>query len=206
MSAEPNYRRSKPGMRATVPNSNGAAGPTSQIPGLSQSADDATPMEKGKGRRVGIQACDSDYVKLAKQGGHKGLLSHDNEDGDSKSGGSQKASDWFSGENNQSQSKASSQRLVAPFGTDECTAWDDKILGVDNATSKMENLAMSPEEIEEANKYKRMSHVKKTSAPVSMSKLLSFGYMEDEKKSADDDASSVTSEQTSPTVTEEDQE
>lgn len=58
-------------MKATVPNSNGAAGPTSQIPGLSQSAE-VVPVEKSKGRRVGIQACDSDYVKLAKQGGHKG--------------------------------------------------------------------------------------------------------------------------------------
>lgn len=58
-------------MKACTPNSNGAAGPASQIPGLSQSADSA-PVEKGKGRRVGIQATDSDYVKLAKQGGHKG--------------------------------------------------------------------------------------------------------------------------------------
>lgn len=59
------------GMKACVPNSNGASGPASQIPGLSQSADTA-PVEKSKGRRVGIQATDSDYVKLAKQGGHRG--------------------------------------------------------------------------------------------------------------------------------------
>lgn len=52
--------------------SNGASsGPSSQIPGLSQTAD-VTPEEKTKGRRVGIQASDSDYVKLAKQGGQKG--------------------------------------------------------------------------------------------------------------------------------------
>lgn len=58
-------------MKASIPCSNGATGPASQIPGLSQSANTA-PVEKSKGRRVGIQATDSDYVKLAKQGGHKG--------------------------------------------------------------------------------------------------------------------------------------
>lgn len=58
-------------MKTSIPNSNGNSGPTSQIPGLCQTADTA-PVEKGKGRRVGIQATDSDYVKLAKQGGHKG--------------------------------------------------------------------------------------------------------------------------------------
>lgn len=52
--------------------SNGAAGPTSQIPGLSQSASDSAPAERHSGRRVGIFATDSDYVKLAKQGGQKG--------------------------------------------------------------------------------------------------------------------------------------
>lgn len=59
------------GMKTSVPNSNGASGPASQIPGLSQSAE-TVPTEKSKGRRVGIQATDSDYIKLAKQGGHKG--------------------------------------------------------------------------------------------------------------------------------------
>ena len=49
-----------------------ASGPTSQIPGLSQSADETTPAERTSGRRVGIFASDSEYVKLAKQGGHKG--------------------------------------------------------------------------------------------------------------------------------------
>lgn len=50
----------------------GVTGPTSQIPGLSQSADESTPVERICGRRVGIFDTDSDYVKLAKQGGHKG--------------------------------------------------------------------------------------------------------------------------------------
>lgn len=60
------------GVRSTQqPASNGAAGPASQIPGLSQTAN-ITPEERTKGRRVGVQASDSDYVKLAKQGGQKG--------------------------------------------------------------------------------------------------------------------------------------
>lgn len=50
----------------------GVTGPTSQIPGLSQSADDKSPVERTTGRRVGIFETDSDYVKLAKSGGHKG--------------------------------------------------------------------------------------------------------------------------------------
>lgn len=214
MSAEPNYRRTKPGMRTSIPTANGASGPSSQIPGLSQTANDA-PEEKSKGRRVGIQATDSDYVKLAKQGGHRGLLSHDDvEDGQSQSGSSVRRPDWLAGtDGQQSQGKASTQRLVAPFGTDDSSAWDresdhagaDKTkIKVSPVTKDMEKLALSPEEIEEACKYKRLSHDKKATAPVSMSKLLSFGYMEDEKKSPDDDASSMTSEQTS-TVAPEDE-
>ncbi|XP_058258136.1 uncharacterized protein C7orf57 homolog [Hemibagrus wyckioides] len=207
MSTEPNYRRTKPGMKASVPNSNGAAGPASQIPGLSQSADTA-PVEKSKGRRVGIQATDSDYVKLAKQGGHKGLLSYDPE-ATSPDSGSPQGSDFLSIDN-QSQGKASSQKLVPPFGTDECAAWDndsgagkEKKSPVGQAAQEMQKLSLSQKDIEEANKYKRISHNKMATAPVDMSKLLSFGYME-EKKSADDDASSMMSEQVS-TVAPEDE-
>lgn len=58
----------KPGVVTT-----GVTGPTSQIPGLSQSVEaDNTPAERISGRRVGIFESDSDYVKLAKGGGHKG--------------------------------------------------------------------------------------------------------------------------------------
>ncbi|XP_072539761.1 uncharacterized protein C7orf57 homolog [Salminus brasiliensis] len=206
MSAEPNYRRTKPGMKTSIPSANGASGPASQIPGLSQSANSA-PEEKTKGRRVGIQATDSDYVKLAKQGGHRGLLSHD-DDVESDTSSSLKRPEFLAGtDGQQSQGKASAQRLVAPFGTDDCSAWDRESDGagadkgkkskVSPVTQEMEKLALSPKDIEEASKYKRMSHDKKEVAPVSMSKLLSFGYMEDEKKSPDDDASSMTSEQTS---------
>lgn len=50
----------------------GPTGPTSQIPGLSQTADETSPVEWTSGRRVGIVESDSEYVKLAKGGGHKG--------------------------------------------------------------------------------------------------------------------------------------
>ncbi|TRY96582.1 hypothetical protein DNTS_033777 [Danionella cerebrum] len=95
MAAEPNYRRTKPGVRsAVVSSSNNASGPSSQIPGLCANAE-VTPEERTKGRRVGIQATDSDYVKLAKQGGQKGLLWH-SDPVEPKSDVSYKPSDWFS--------------------------------------------------------------------------------------------------------------
>lgn len=59
------------GIKPGIVNS-GVTGPTSQIPGLSQSADVDTPVERTSGRRVGIFETDSEYVKLAKGGGHKG--------------------------------------------------------------------------------------------------------------------------------------
>ncbi|KAF7711087.1 uncharacterized protein C7orf57 homolog [Silurus meridionalis] len=197
MSTEPNYRRTKPGMKTSVPNSNGGSGPSSQIPGLSQSADTA-PVEKNKGRRVGIQSTDSDYVKLAKQGGHKGLLSYDP---DEDNGCAPQPSDQILGD---SQRLGKSSKLVAPFGTDECSAWDnesgavnDKKSPVGQASEEMQKLSVSQKDIDEANKYKRMSHDKKPNVPVNMSKLLSFGYMEEqEKKSPDDNnGSSLTPEQ-----------
>ncbi|KAK1798766.1 hypothetical protein P4O66_007049 [Electrophorus voltai] len=205
------------GMKTSVPSSNGATGPASQIPGLSQSAETG-PVERTSGRRVGIQATDSDYVKLAKQGGHKGLLSHDNTDDNPKSGSLYSPPNWFSAEDGQqSQSKGSSQRLLAPFGTDDGPSsdqesdaspgttdkWFDtavmscstpltqKVL-VGQAAQELQKLSLNPKDIEEANRYKRMSHEKKAAAPVSMTKLLSFGYVEEDKKSPDEDTSSKT--------------
>ncbi|XP_026069909.1 uncharacterized protein C7orf57-like [Carassius auratus] len=209
MAAEPNYRRTKPGVRtANIANSNGAAGPSSQIPGLSASAD-ITPEEKTKGRRVGIQASDSDYVKLAKQGGQKGLLRHD-DPVEARPYCCYKPASWFSdtaddqesGSNATtpdgiSKSKGVLQHLEAPFGTDNCSAWDAGKKDASHATSEMQKLSLSQTEIAEANKFKKISHDKKATAPVNMSKLLSFGYVEEENKSLDDDASSITSEQTS---------
>ncbi|KAL2102926.1 hypothetical protein ACEWY4_002094 [Coilia grayii] len=225
MTAEPNYRRTKPGKKTFQNNSaNGVAGPTSQIPGLCQSADDTEPEQRTTGRRVGIFATDSDYVKLAKQGGHKGLLSHDDVEAE-ENNSSYRAPDWFnsgsrsplspsqtssadstsSHRGRRSPPKGTAQPLAAPFGTDDISPWDqdagaftagkekDK---VGHVARQMENMTMN--EPKEISKYKKISHDKKCAKePVSMSKLLSFGYMEDEKKSGDDDASSMTSEQTS---------
>ncbi|XP_030638602.1 uncharacterized protein C7orf57 homolog [Chanos chanos] len=237
MTTEPNYRRKKPGHTSNPANasSNGVMGPSSQIPGLSVTAETG-PVERTKGRRVGIFETDSDYVKLAKQGGQKGLLWHEETNVETKPGKSYKAPDWFSsaaeGEQH-SRSKAASpdatishgldksptkqgvQPLAAPFGTDDSSSWEKEADGVaagkqkkpkggDQVVQAMEKLALSPEEIEKANKYKRMSHEKISSGPVSMSKLLSFGYIEEDKKSPDDDASSMTSEMTSTIAPEDD--
>lgn len=48
-------------------------GHISQIPGLSPTIG-TLPEERARGRRVGVLESDSDYVKLAKQGGHKGRI------------------------------------------------------------------------------------------------------------------------------------
>ncbi|XP_062374327.1 uncharacterized protein C7orf57 homolog isoform X2 [Sardina pilchardus] len=227
MSSELNYRRAKPGKKTFQGNpANGVVGPTSQIPGLCQTADTA-PEERTTGRRVGIFESDSDYVKLAKGGGHKGLLSHDDVEEGQGGNPSYRPPEWFSANSgsrsplspsqassadstssnggHKSSSKGAARLLAAPFGTDEISPWDqdtdaftagkDK---VGNATNQMEKLTMN--DSKEFGKYKKISHDKKTAKDqVSMSKLLSFGYMEeDEKKSVvDDDASSMTSEQTS---------
>ncbi|RVE75194.1 hypothetical protein OJAV_G00014610 [Oryzias javanicus] len=186
--------------------------PTSQIPGLCQSATESAPAERISGRRVGIFESDSEYVKLAKQGGHKGLLSHD-ADGDDIPKKAYNPPNWFGGDESKSDSKATSPNgqskgerrpLAAPFGTDNSPTWErdpDRFsnnkdqASPDGAADHMEGLSLG-------SKYKRRSYDKKT-PPVSMSKLLSHGYMENKKKSSnDDDTSSVTSEHTSTTMTE----
>ncbi|XP_010888528.1 uncharacterized protein C7orf57 homolog isoform X1 [Esox lucius] len=224
MSAAPNHRRTKPGgMKTGFPgqaSSNGVMGPTSQIPGLCQEATTGAPEARTSGRRVGIFESDSDYVKLAKAGGQKGLLWHEDNKEEAGPNKSYNAPDWFSAES-QRGSKATSpdgcqgyskrQPLSAPFGTDDSSGWEresdsfkEKRPSVADASNQMENMSLNQGGYMEVNKYKKTqsdfsmdrSHDKKT-APVSMSKLLSFGYIEDEKKSTnDDDSSSVTSEQT----------
>lgn len=49
----------------------GINGHISQIPGLSPTIC-TPPEERARGRRAGVLESDTDYVKLAKQGGHKG--------------------------------------------------------------------------------------------------------------------------------------
>ncbi|XP_037552233.1 uncharacterized protein C7orf57 homolog [Nematolebias whitei] len=209
----PNHRRTKPGGIKPGAANSGVTGPTSQIPGLCQSASESsTHVERISGRRVGIFESDSDYVKLAKQGGHKGLLSHDVDVDDSLKK-PYVPPNLFGGDDSKSGSKATSpnsqmkagrQPLAAPFGTDNGSPWereadrfspDKEKMSPDDAAQHMEGLPLT-------NKYKRISYEKKA-PPVSMSKLLSHGYVEEKKKSAnDDDASSVTSEQTSTIMTE----
>ncbi|XP_076011350.1 uncharacterized protein C7orf57 homolog [Genypterus blacodes] len=207
----PNHRRTKPGGIKTGAAPTGVTGPTSQIPGLSQSVDESAPVERISGRRVGIFATDSDYVKLAKQGGHKGLLSHD-VDAEDKPKPSYSPSSFFGEDGSKSSSNASSpdgqtmarQPLAAPFGTDNGSSWEretDRVshgkekLSPDGPANELENLSLG-------GKYKRMSY-DKTAPQASMSKLLSYGYLDkDKKKVNDDDSSSVTSEQTSTVATE----
>ncbi|XP_049609293.1 uncharacterized protein C7orf57 homolog [Syngnathus scovelli] len=208
----PNHRRTKPGGIKPGAASTGVTGPTSQIPGLSQTADESTAVERVTGRRVGILESDSDYVKLAKQGGHKGLLSHDNDE-DDKPKAAYSPNNWFSGDDSNSSSKATSpngqakggkQPLLAPFGTDNSSSWerDPHIVTHDKDKMSPDGTAAQLEGLSVSNKYKRTSHDKQM-PPVSMTKLLSHGYVEDKKKSPnDDDASSVTSEQTSTVATE----
>ncbi|KAG8004674.1 hypothetical protein GBF38_009041 [Nibea albiflora] len=181
--AVPNHRRTKPGGIKPGVVTTGVTGPTSQIPGLSQSVEaDNTPVERISGRRVGIFESDSDYVKLAKGGGHKGLLSHDGNSDDMPKKPYNPPPNWFGAEESDGGNKATSpnsQMKMSP----------------DGVADQMEGLTMT-------NKYKRTSYDKKA-PPVSMSKLLSHGYVEEKKKSPnDDDASSVTSEQTSTIATE----
>ncbi|XP_076579562.1 uncharacterized protein C7orf57 homolog isoform X1 [Chaetodon auriga] len=202
--AVPNHRRTKPGGIKTGV----VSGPTSQIPGLCQSADQSTPVERTSGRRVGIFETDSEYVKLAKGGGHKGLLSHDVDVDDMPKKTYQPSPNFFGGDESNGGSKATSpdsqmkvriRPLAAPFGTDNGLAWEKETdrFSPDKQKESPDGVASQLEGLSMTNKYKRTSYDKKA-PPVSMSKLLSHGYVEDKKKSPnDDDTSSVTSEQTS---------
>ncbi|XP_014830630.1 PREDICTED: uncharacterized protein C7orf57 homolog [Poecilia mexicana] len=210
--AVPNHRRTKPGGIKPGAANSGVTGPTSQIPGLCQTATESAAVERVSGRRVGIFETDSDYVKLAKQGGHKGLLSHDADDDDAPKK-AYNPPNWFGGDESKSGSKASSpdsqmkagrRPLAAPFGTDNNSSWERETDSFSHGKEKMspDDAAVPMEGLSMTNKYKRISYDKKA-PPVSMSKLLSHGYMEEKKKSGnDDDTSSVTSEQTSTVMTE----
>ncbi|KAK2839727.1 hypothetical protein Q5P01_013467 [Channa striata] len=161
-----------------------ANGHISQIPGLSPTI--ASPPEKARGRRGGVRETDSDYVKLAKQGGHRGLLWHE----ETVSDKSHKAPEGFcttpediSEPSEENKNPGASQLLEPPFGTDSMSAWerDD---GCSNEKednnihcSQMDQL-QSPSRHYEASKFKRIVFDKKP-APVDMSKLLSFGYAGD---------------------------
>uniref|UniRef100_A0A3P9NS05 Uncharacterized protein n=1 Tax=Poecilia reticulata TaxID=8081 RepID=A0A3P9NS05_POERE len=139
-------------------------GHISQIPGLSPTIS-TPPEEKLRGRRVAVLESDSDYVKLAKQGGHKGLLWH--EDINVFTPNPYKPPDWFCTESGdlttpsiQQKSPGAYPPLEAPFGTNSISPEEEKD-DEDNSSGK-----------------EKVTFDKKT-APVDMTKLLRFGYAED---------------------------
>ncbi|KAJ8012829.1 hypothetical protein DPEC_G00046940 [Dallia pectoralis] len=181
-------------------NNSTKAAPTSQIPGLSEDANNG-PEERSKGRRTGINESDSAYTKLAKQGGQRGLLWHEETNLDSKpnSASSYKAPNWFSG-SPKAQAQASPtdsfqnyMTSTAPFGSDNKSTWERDFDAKEKVSpnNQMENLSLASEKNEEAaaGNFKKTSQQAKNSTPVNMSKLLSFGYLEDKKGAPNSDSS-----------------
>uniref|UniRef100_A0A1A7XQN3 Uncharacterized protein n=1 Tax=Iconisemion striatum TaxID=60296 RepID=A0A1A7XQN3_9TELE len=168
----------------------GSGGHISQIPGLSPTIQ-SVPDEKARGRRVGVQENDSDYVKLAKQGGHKGLLWHDGTITSKLT--SYQPPDWFSNKSGDSSKQSKEKKtpgalqpLKPPFWTentttrergDGCSNKNEE--DVDDHCDQQVEEFQSPIHFE-ASKYKRTVYDKKP-APVDMSKLLRFGYAEENK-------------------------
>ncbi|XP_034549082.1 uncharacterized protein C7orf57 homolog isoform X2 [Notolabrus celidotus] len=179
-------------LESSQPGDDKTNGHISQIPGLSPSISSLT-KEKIRGRRRGVNESDSDFIKLAKQGGHKGLLWH--EDPITSEPTSYKPPNWFSASGgitpsliNSAAKKnpGASQPREPPFGTDNMSAWerdDNSSNGKEKNNNEqhiqVENLQAS-NQCHETSKFKRIVHDKKP-APVNMSKLLSFGYVEEDK-------------------------
>ncbi|XP_047456283.1 uncharacterized protein C7orf57-like isoform X2 [Mugil cephalus] len=167
-------------------------GHISQIPGLSPTIMSLSE-DKARGRRAGVLDSDSDYIKLAKQGGHRGLLWHEEESFTSKPS-SYKAPNWFCTElgdantpnlinSEEKQNPGAFQPLEAPFGTDNMSTWErDNSGGNGKEKDDVQGHCDEPEKIQASSpfhtKYRRTVFDKKP-APVDMSKLLSFGYADD---------------------------
>ncbi|XP_016888476.1 uncharacterized protein C7orf57 homolog isoform X2 [Cynoglossus semilaevis] len=180
------------------PAKNGYSSVISQIPGLSSTLR-SLPEEKSQGRRFRVLDSDSEYVKLAKQGGHKGLLWH--EDTPASSPAEYRPPDWFCpaeedtrrprvSNSDEKKNSGGFHQLEPPFGTDNMSAWER---GDDSGSSEKNNNHVSgpstdksqqgtPEFSPESGKYKRIVYDKRP-APVNMSKLLSFGYADDKSSS-----------------------
>ncbi|XP_034417736.1 uncharacterized protein C7orf57-like [Cyclopterus lumpus] len=181
------------------PGYQGINGQISQIPGLSPTIS-TLPEERARGRRAGVLASDSDYIKLAKQGGHKGLLWH--EESITSKLGLYKPPDWFCAtsedngkpsliNNEEMKNPGAFQAAEAPFGTDNMSAWgrDDSD---SNGKEKNNNVhyGQGDTQWQSSNQYHGNSKFKrimfdKNPAPVDMSKLLSFGYVEDDTATID---------------------
>ncbi|XP_076018100.1 uncharacterized protein C7orf57 homolog [Genypterus blacodes] len=180
-------------LQPTAAGNDGVSAPISQIPGLSSGVSEL-PEEKVRGRRTGVLDDDSDYIKLAKQGGHKGLLWH--EETVASQTNAYKPPEWFCPapeENTEPSEEEKSpgvfRQLEAPFGNDNMSAWErvDSRNGNEKQNNQMEDL--SPNQYQHIGKFKRIMFDKKA-APVDMSRLLSFGYAGDDTSTANTDVSS----------------
>nr|ACQ58177.1 C7orf57 [Anoplopoma fimbria] len=176
------------------PGYQGSNGQISQIPGLSP-AISSLPDEQARGRRAGVMDSDSDYIKLAKQGGHKGLLWH--EETDTSKPEPYKPPGWFCSEyedngnpslinSEEKRNPGAFQAAEPPFGTDNMSAWERNDSS-SNGKEKNNNVHYSQmEKLQSSNQYHGNSKFKRivfdrNPAPVDMSKLLSFGYADDNK-------------------------
>ncbi|KAM4557788.1 uncharacterized protein C7orf57 homolog, partial [Odontesthes bonariensis] len=169
-------------------------GHISQIPGLSPTIG-KPPQERTRGRRAAVLDSDSDYVKLAKQGGHKGLLWY--EETFTSTPTPYKPPNWFGTESGDARKSSlinseekknpgAFQPREPPFGTDSMSAWerdddncDEKEKSIDDHNSQMVDFQTSSKHYT-TSKFKRTTFDKKP-APVDMSKLLRGGYAEDGK-------------------------
>uniref|UniRef100_A0A3Q2YS16 Uncharacterized protein n=1 Tax=Hippocampus comes TaxID=109280 RepID=A0A3Q2YS16_HIPCM len=167
----------------------GTKGQISQIPGLSpviSTVGDVTKI----GKRVGVVDTDSEYVKLAKQGGHKGLLYFD-ETPTSKPNSFDAADSLL---DERKSPRAFSQRPLPPFWTDNMSAWER-----DDGSPRKEKVNIVKQLVQwqassqnnGGSKFRRTVSTKNTS-PVNMSKLLSFGYVDDDKLTTSETESSAT--------------
>ncbi|XP_039883980.1 uncharacterized protein LOC120731167 isoform X3 [Simochromis diagramma] len=135
-------------------------GHISQIPGLSPTTN-TLPEERIRGRRVGVLESDSDYVKLAKQGGHKvkrrkspELLNHKN---------------LLLG------------ATTCQPGKETTAATMRKRRTTFLSTKVRQRSCRHPVNIMRPANSGGCKVIDKKPAPVDMSKLLSFGYAEDSK-------------------------
>ncbi|XP_031413958.1 uncharacterized protein C7orf57 homolog isoform X2 [Clupea harengus] len=114
---------------------------SSQIPGLSLDFQDNVEGN-ATGRRLGVVDTDSNYVKLAKQGGHKGLLWHEETNMPTKTNSAYKPPDWFCADSEapsltkrtdpgflvHEEFQKSARKFIQPpglpFGSDNKSAWE----------------------------------------------------------------------------------
>uniref|UniRef100_A0A3Q3VR19 Uncharacterized protein n=1 Tax=Mola mola TaxID=94237 RepID=A0A3Q3VR19_MOLML len=198
--------------RAT-PRGGASGGQISQIPGLSPTIK-ALPKERARGRRTRVLESDSAYIKLAKQGGHKGLLWY--EDTVASKPDPYKPPDWYytASEDTRNMSYpynvpnalihseekknlGTFQPLEPPFGTDNISPWERDDSSSNGKEKNNDVHDRQTETFQSPSQYHQTSKFKKTApdkirAPVDMSKLLSFGYAEDDKSMADTDKSHFT--------------